>query len=348
MIAALVSVFLAFQITPEIRQHVDAGLKAKEAGDIETAIREFRRVAELAPDLPAAHVNLGAAYLEKKDYADAIPSLRKGLELNPELPGAQAMLGTALLAQGYSAEAVPHLEKAQANDLLGIALLEFGRAREALDRLEAALEKRPGDPDLLFYLSLAHGQLSKELFERLRTEYPESARTQQMLGDALAAAGNREAAVKHYRTALAVRPDLHGVHFALGELLLEAGDYEKAEQEFRAESRLAPGSAAAAYKLGLVLSNRGRAREALAELQRSDTLRPEMPETLLELGKALAMTGDTEGAEKAFQKVLELEQTSKLAETAHYQLAQIYRKLGRPADADREIKLFQQLKNKNK
>jgi Flp pilus assembly protein TadD len=73
-----------------------------------------------------------------------------------------------------------------------------------------------------------------------------------------------------------------------------------------------------------------------------------MPETLLELGKALSVTGDSAGAGKAFRKVLEFEQTSKLAETAHYQLAQIYRKLGQPAEADREMKLFQQLRSKNK
>src|SRR3954468_16231394 len=118
MIAAVL-LLLALQVTPELRQHVDAGLRARAAGDMDTAIREFRRVAELAPDLAAAHVNLGAAYLEKKDYANAIPALRKALELNAALPGAEAMLGTALLVQGYSGEAVPHLEKAQANDLLG-------------------------------------------------------------------------------------------------------------------------------------------------------------------------------------------------------------------------------------
>src|SRR5919204_3922788 len=118
MIAVVVSL-LAFQVTPELRQHVEAGLKAKAAGDFDTAIREFRRVAELAPDLAAAHVNLGAVYLEKKDYADAIPSLRRALELNPDLPGAHGMLGTALLALGYAAESVSHLEKAGADDLLG-------------------------------------------------------------------------------------------------------------------------------------------------------------------------------------------------------------------------------------
>ena len=137
------------QVTPELRQHVDAGLKAKSAGDLDGAAREFRRVVELAPQMAAAHVNLGMVYFEKKDYGNAIPVLRKALELNRDLPGARGMLGAALLAQGYAEEAIPFLEAAQSFDLLGVALLEAGRARDAAaDRLEAALQKRPDDPDL--------------------------------------------------------------------------------------------------------------------------------------------------------------------------------------------------------
>jgi tetratricopeptide (TPR) repeat protein len=150
------------QTPPELKQRVEAGLNAKRAGDLDTAIREFKRVAELAPGLAASHVNLGAAYYEKKDYGNAIPPLRKALELNPELPGAHSMLGVALLAQGYAAESIPHLEKGQSDALLGVALLESGREREAMDRLEVALIKQPGDPDLLYYLSQAHARLSKQ------------------------------------------------------------------------------------------------------------------------------------------------------------------------------------------
>ena len=339
---------LLLQVSPELRQHVEAGLKAKAGGDLDTAIREFQRVAELAPGLAASHVNLGAVYYEKKDYAQAIPPLKKALELNPDLPGAQGMLGAALLAQGYAAEAIPHLEKGQLEHLLGVALLEAGRPRDAVDRLETALQKSPGDEDLLYYLSQAHARLSRQLFDKMRSEKPSSPRTQQMIGEAMAAAGNRVEAEKHLHSALDVRPDLRGVHFALGELHLESGDYEKAETEFRAEVALTPASAAAAYKLGLVLLRRGQTTEALSHLKRADQLMPGMPETQLELGKALLASGDDAGAEAAFRKVLEVESTSQLAQAAHFQLAQIYRKQGRAADADRHLKLFQQLRGKAK
>src|SRR5262249_40130786 len=163
--AAFVLLF-ALQVTPELKQRVEAGLKAKNAGDLDTAIREFQRVVDLAPQLAAAHVNLGAVYLDKKDYAHAIPPLRRALQLNPNLPGAGGWLGTALLALGYAGESVPHLEKGAVEDLLGVALLESGRTRDALDHLERAILKRPDDPDLLYYLTEAHEQLSRQVVDK--------------------------------------------------------------------------------------------------------------------------------------------------------------------------------------
>lgn len=343
MIASLV-LLMALQVTPELRQHVEAGLKAKQVGDLDTAAREFERVARLAPSLAAAHVNLGAVYLEQKDYARAIPALRKALELNPDLPGAEAMLGAALLAQGFSAEAIPHLEKSRSDGLLGVALLDVNRPRDALDRLEAALSRRPNDPDLVYYLAEAHERLARQLVARLRQEAPDSARARQLAAEAFAAAGNRDAAEKEYRAALAARSDLRGLHLALGELFLDAGDYAGAEPEFRAEAALAPGSAVAAYRLGQVLLNRGRPAEAIAELKRAAQLQPDMPETQVELGKALVSSGDLAAAEKLFLQVLNVERTSLLAQTAHFQLAQIYRKQGRDADADRELAEFRKLR----
>jgi tetratricopeptide (TPR) repeat protein len=344
MTAAILTLWLAFQVSPDLKQHVEAGLAAKRAGNLDVAIREFQKVAELAPGLAAAHVNLGAAYYDKKDYGHALPPLRKALEINGDLPGAHEMLGGALLAQGFALEAIPHLEKAQADALLAVALLEVGRAREALDKLETLLEKQPDDPDLLYYLGQAHAHLSRQAFDALAAKNPGSARAYQAQGEAALVVGNRESAEKHLRAALEMRPDLRGVHFGLGEIHLGSGDYAAAEREFREEARLNPGSAGVAYKLGVVLLNRGEVRAAIGELQRADTLQPKMPETLLELGKASAAAGDTDAAERLLREVLSLEQDSSLAGAAHFQLAQIYRKLGRGSDADREMKRFQEIR----
>jgi tetratricopeptide (TPR) repeat protein len=73
-----------------------------------------------------------------------------------------------------------------------------------------------------------------------------------------------------------------------------------------------------------------------------------MPETQIELGKALAASGSLDQAEKLFLQVLRAESHSALAEAAHYQLSQIYRKLGRADDADRELRLFEEIRRKKR
>ena len=87
---------------------------------------------------------------------------------------------------------------------------------------------------------------------------------------------------------------------------------------------------------------------AVAELQRANALQPDMPETLLELGKATAAAGEVSLAEKLFRRVIELEQSSSLAESAHFQLAQLYRKMGRQPESDGEMKLFQEIRKSRK
>lgn len=330
-------------VSPQVLQHVQAGLKAKEEGNLDAAVREFQQVVALAPQLAAAHMNLGAAYYEKRDYPNAEIALAKALELKPDLIGAHAMLGVALLARGFAEKAIPHLERAEMINVLGVALLEAGRITEAVEKLQAALQKQPGDPDLLYYLGHAFGRLSGQAFDQLLAQHPNSPRARQARAENHVALGQREAAEKEFRTVLEVRPDLRGIHLALGELYLSTADFDKAESEFRAELELSPGNAAALYRLGAVLLKKGQIREARTHLERANQLKPEMPETLYEMGKAAALENDSAMAERALLRVAELEVSGPLAESAHLQLAQLYRKQGKAIEADRHMRRFREL-----
>jgi tetratricopeptide (TPR) repeat protein len=334
-------------VSPEAAQHIRAGMEAKQQGRLSDAIKEFKIVTELAPDLAAAFVNLGAANLENHDYGGAIPPLRRALELNPDLIGAHQMLGYALLIQGYVAEALPHLEKAGLPDAIGIADLKLGKLPEAVANLQAALAKRPNDPDLLYYLGRASGLLSKQAFDTLESAYPDSARAHQALGENLAVLKRVPEAEKEYREALRQRPDTPGIHLALGELYTAASLWPQAEAEFSAEAKIQPGDAETAYRLGSAYLEEGKMPEAVRELRRADQLRPAMPETLYALGKALLSSGDMAGAERAWKNLLAVENQSPLAAQAHFSLAGLYRKQGKAAEAARENQEFQRLRSGN-
>ena len=349
MLAFVLSLGLAWQtVSPEVLQHVQAGIDAQKKGEMQKAIGEFKTVTELAPALPAAFVNLGAAYLQTHEYGAAIAPLEKSLELDPSLIGAEQMLGYALLAQGYAAKAIPYLEHAHVQDALGIAQLKVGRLPEAVANLNAALAKHPNDPELLYYLGRASGLLSKEAMDTLEARFPESARSHEALAENYAVLRNVPEGEKEYRAALQLNPETPGVHLALGQLYAAASEWVKAESEFGAEAKLQPGDAETAYSLGNAYLQEGKLKEARTELERADRLRPEMPETLYALGKAESLGGDGTGAAQAWEKVIAIEKTSSLAAQAHFGLAAFYRKQGKTAEAAREMEEYKRLTGSGK
>ena len=254
------------------------------------------------------------------------------------------MLGYALLASGFTAEAIPLLEKTNSQDGLGIALLLAGRSVEAIVHLQTALDQRPNDPDLLYYLGRASAALSKRSYDTLRSAHPDSARAHQLEGEMLSLQRKLPEAEKEYREAIRIRPQTPGARLQLGELYGVAGQWDKAEAEFRAETRARPGDAEASYRLGHALLEQGKTREARAELERADGLAPAMPETLYALGKACWLGQDIAAAEKHWVTLLSLEKESALAAQAHFGLAGLYRRKGMPERADGEMKEYQRLR----
>ena len=335
---------LAWQATsPEVLERLRAGGNALNSGRATEAVAEFRKATEAAPELPAGFVGLGQAFMQSGDYRGAIAPLKRALELNPDLPGAHQLLGFALLAAGYANEAIPHLEKVQALDALGVAQLKMGKFAEATASLQAALAKRPGDVDLMYYLGRASGLLSRQAFEQLRATDPESARAHQILGETYAVLHNTDGAEQEFREALRLRPATPGVHLELGELYSAESQWDKAEKEFRAEVNLQPGDAESAFRLGNALLQQGKVNEARRDLERASRLTPGMADVLYAPGKAASLDGDKAAAEKAWLGVLQIEKDGPLAGQAHFGLAGVYRERGDAAKADAEMKEFQRL-----
>jgi len=326
-------------------EHMQAGVAAHREGKFDVAIAEFRKATESDPLLVEAFLDLGEVCLESRDYACAVPALKRALELNAELDAAHLQLGFALLAQGYPDQAIPHLERVHSAEALGVAYIETGRYEDAIASLGAALGKRPGDPDLLYYLGRAAGLLSKRSIDLLVSGYPDSARAHQAMGENYFVLRQMPQAVQEFSAALQQRPDIPRLHMELGQVYANSAQWPKAEEEFRAETKLQPGNAEAAYRLGGALLQQGKVREALRELERSNDLKPAMPETLYSLGKAASLAGDGVKAEQAWLQVTSLEKNTSLAAQAHFGLANLYRKQGKTAAAQHEMQEFQMLQS---
>ena len=346
MIRAFTLLFLAWQLaSPQAAEHMQAGIAADKQHQFDVAIREFKKTTELDPSFADGFISLGQAYMESGDYASAIAPLKQALELNSDSLPAHQLLGYSLLSQGYATEAIPHLERAPDKTALGIAEIQAGQLAQAVANLQTALAAHPNDPDVLYYLGRASGLLAKQSIDTLLAAYPDSPRAHQAMAENYYVLRRMQDAEKEYVDALRLRPGLPEAHLALGEVYAGAFKWEKAEEQFRLQTKLQPGNAEAAYRLGEALLEQGKAHEARAELLRSDRLMPDMPETLYALGKAASLDGDGAAAEKAWNKLLSIENQSPLAAQAHFGLAGLYRKQGKTAEAKHEMQEFEQLQS---
>jgi tetratricopeptide (TPR) repeat protein len=330
-------------LPPEALALMQSGIDAEKRNDLDSAVLAFRKATDLAPTSAIVFVRLGDAYMKKLDYASAIPPLKHAVELNPDSPPIHQLLGYALLAEGYASEAIPHLELVHDSGALGIAQLQAGQPAEAVANLEAALAKSPNDPDLLYYLSQAASALSSQSLDKLLSTFPNSSRGHQAKGQTYYGMKMLAESANEFEQAIALRPDLPGLRLELGLVYAARSDWLKAEQQFRAETKLQPGNAEAAFRLGDTLLQQGKMKEAAEELRRSNALHPDMPETLYALGRACAVS-DPVAAERALDRVVEMEKESQLAAEADFVLAGIHRREGKTGLAAREMQEFRRLK----
>lgn len=333
---------VAPQPADQAKALLQAGIDAENRKDLDRALVEFHKAAELDPSSSDVFLRLGDAYMKKHDAAEAIAPLKRAAALSPDSVPIQQLLGYALLAQGYAGGAIPHLEIANDPAALGIAELENDEPAKAMVNLQSALESEPDNPDLLFYLSRAETAAGSQSTDKLLAAFPNSARAHQTRGQGYYQMKMIPEALKEYGQASAIRPDLPGLHLELGEIYAARADWPQAEQQFRAETTLQPGSAEAAFRLGDALMQEGKMKEAADELRRSDSLRPNMPETLYAIGRALA-AADASAAEQALTGVLKIEPNTSLAAQADLLLASIHRKQGKSALASREMEDYRRI-----
>jgi len=323
---------------------LQSGIDAENRNDLDRALGEFRKAAELDPSSSEVLLRLGDAYMKKHDAAAAIAPLKHAAELSPDSVPIHQLLGYALLAQGYAAEAVPHLEIGHDPGALGIAQLENDEPAKAITDLQSALANDPDNPDLLFYLNRAETAAGLQLIDKLLAEFPNSARAHQVRGQGYYRMKMIPEAVKEYEQAIATRPDLPGLHLELGEIYAGRAEWPRAEEQFRAETMLHPGNAEAAFRLGDALVQQGKMKEAADELRRSDSLHSNMPETLYAMGRALAASNPS-AAEQALTSVLKIEQNTSLAAQADLLLASIHRKQGKSALASCEMEDYRRIQS---
>jgi len=294
-----------------------------QQGKLDDAIAELETIETTAPNTKGLDSELGAAYYKKSDYTKAIGFLKKAVASDPGNGEATQLLGLAYYLNGYPDQAIPLLEKVQtwfpranvdASYILGICYIQtknYPQARKAFAKMFDV-----PDDSASSYLFTAR-MLFRQEFDPIAEEYGRKAAT--------------------------LDPRLPLAHFLLGELFLYKSRVPEAIDEFKKELAINPADAATYYKLADAYSRIQKFDDAERLLQRSIWLDATSTGPYILMGKVLEKKGEFELAVRALQRAASMDPNNP---TTHHLLGQAYRDMGKKEEAETELKLAEQLQNK--
>lgn len=269
--------------------------------------------------LPGLEKNLGLCAFRSKDYAEATRALAAALQQGGDSSAVRAMLGLSWFATDKFADAARTFEPlgpagmtdSEAGYAWAASLAHTGDMKKATEVL-ASYESQPRAPQTLLLV----GQLWTEI-------------------------GDYSRAVATLQRALDSDPALPRAHFCEGLAYIRWEHWPEAAKEFQTELTIVPDEPDALYHLGFVDQQQSKTDDALALYLQVIAANPDYVNAQYEAGKILLDRGDFANAAAHLQIAAGL---SPDKDYIHYQLQAAYRKLGRNADADRELEIYKGLK----
>jgi len=278
---------------------VQSANAARDAGNTDEAIRDYRRAVAFRPDWAEGWWDLGTTQYETNQYADAVASLQKLVRLAPNSAAGWSILGLSEFETKDYGGALASLEKAQ---LLGgisdpdiahvsayhLALLLIRNGE--FERGAALLHSTFGDstsPQVKTALGLALLRIPL-----LPDEFdPTQDALIQEAGDA--AASNNLAAF----SALAQQhPQTPWVHYAYGLALASQEKIEEALAQQKIETEVSPTSPLPWIEISSIALRLKKTQDALSAAKRAVILDPNSSAAHKALAKALTASGETRQA----------------------------------------------------
>ena len=357
--AVALALFPAAAQTPsatEVHEHLRKAAEYLRARDANAAVQELKAVIALDPKNSEAYANLGVIAFFSRDYAQAAQYLHKALEIDASLTKTEALLGICERRLGHaSAQALleksfAHLRDRNLRIQTGLELANLYYQQGSLDKaastMHALVDLDPDNIEVLYMAQRVYADLADDTLNKLVVLAPGSARVQQVIAERLVNAGDLKRAAEHYRKALEIDPHLSGVRLELAEAILESGPSDAAAQS-EAESELSAAvkadgdSAAIECVLARLELHRSDVDGAYTHYKKAFALDPGNSEAQLGLGHVLETMGEPD---EALQYLRMAVQSEPLNDEAHYRLAAACRKLQLKEEADKEFRLFREIK----
>jgi tetratricopeptide (TPR) repeat protein len=219
-------VFRRYGEDPDVRAEY-AGVLV-QAGRPRDALRSYAQAVAARPADRKIRVNFGDVAVAARDYTTAITQFRKALDLRPDDPAVAVRLARAYVFDGDPARAQDvfdkklkqvHPEDEDAPVQLPALLVDLGRPAEALTFIDAVLQARPTDPEVLAARVRALARLGErgkalDSLEALATKAPNAQTVWQEVAESLYGVEDFEVAAAAFD--LILRTDPTNVHALIG------------------------------------------------------------------------------------------------------------------------------------
>jgi tetratricopeptide (TPR) repeat protein len=351
---------LSAQGTQEEQQYSEAGQQALTAGHYEEAESDFKKLAELDPQIAEIHATLGLVYFQEKKFDQAVPELRRALKLKPTLSKASTLLAMSLSETGEYQEALPGLEKGFQHSpdpttkrMCGLQLMRsYTGLQRDQDAVKVALELNqlyPNDPEILYHTGRVYGNYAYLTVHKLEMVAPASLWRHQAAAEAFESQGSTDQAIGEYREVLKLDPQRVNVHYRIGRTLLarwqlnHAGDdREQAVHEFEQELQVDPSNANAMYELAEIHRQQNELDQAQQLFSSALKYYPDFEEAQVGLATTLMAQRKPDLALPLLQKAVTLNAED---EVAWYRLAQVERALGNKDQQQKALAQFQRVRS---
>jgi len=285
-------------------------------GRLDDGIAKVREVLAADAEVIEAHTMLGNMNVKAHRLPDAIAAYQHALAIDPEHEGAAWSLALAYQDAGK-------LDEARAG---------FERVRQLNPRDARPLYQLAG-------LSMRRGDFAgaaATLEEGVKLEGDRSAFLVK-LGEARLELKQLDAAQAALLEAIKLKPAQSMAHYDLGLIYEARGQWRDAVAAYQAEIALSPKLYQPHFNMAKLLSRDGRAAEAVTHFRAAVDRNPGFGTGFLYLAKALLDANDLTGAEQAAKQGLDAHPDGGTAPLGHYVLADVYSRLGREAEAARQI-----------
>ena len=354
---------LALFLSQVVGETKDTAVKNTAKSDVNlpaARVAELKNIkAYLSDVLAQAFFNLGVAAVQTNQLTDALEKFAAAADWKPDFPNLNKSWGIVAFRSGQYYKALTPLArqvKADPKDNLARQMLgasyfftkDFKNAVETLKPLEAVIVT---DAELAYFYGLSLIQIERNpeaqaLFDKLALAAQKNSEVLVNAAQGFMLLGDYERAVREFRTAAALAPNTPRINYFIGQSLIRLNRYDEAEQYFQKELAVNPIDETAKYHLALTLIERKtRTEDAMRLLSEAIALRSDYADAHYQLGKIYIEKGETERA------IIQLEaavSADSQKDYIHYQLSIAYRKAARREDADRELKIYQELKSQNR